>query len=173
MDVAMTARPTWLRVFAMLLGLALLAGLSATPARAIEPYPGETQEAFAARARLDQQAKLAAADAASGSPYQTHGGGGGGSLGGALKLGIVSLAMLAIGGLRMSRGIFRASRTIAKASGASTAGETFEDRLAERLRELERTDALPTAPLPATQPVASAPPRPMVAGPRTFGKRVA
>lgn len=163
----MTGQRTRLCAFAMFLGLALTIGLSAGPARAIEPYPGETQEAFAARAQLEQQAKLAAADAASGKSSSA-----GGAMGSALKLSAFGLVMLVVGGWRMSRGIMRASQKIAQAGGAGRAGESFEERLAERLRELERTDAIPTAPLPAAPIAAVPPPRAMNAGPRTFGKRV-
>lgn len=169
----MTAIRIRARVLAMLIGLAVLVALGAAPARAIEPYPGETQEAFAARAQLEQQRKLAEADAAAGAPYRALAGqGGAGSLGGALKLGAISLGLLIVGGLRLSRGIMGASQKIAKASGAGRSSESFEERLAERLRELERNDAIPTAPLPSAQPIAATPPRPIVVGPRTFGKRV-
>lgn len=169
----------WLRGIAMLFGLALLAGVG-SPARAIEPYPGETREAFVARSALEQQRKLAEADAAS----QALGGGFAGSSsasgGGGFKFGMFGLVALVLGGLRLSRGIFRASRAITGTGGVARRSESFEDRLAEKLRELERaTPSQPHAPalpqMPAipvsTQSPADAPPRP-APGPRTFGRRV-
>lgn len=168
----------------MLFGLVVLIGLTA-PANALEPYPGETREAFVARSALEQQRKLAEADAAAGAltPGLASGGGTESSGGfGGLQFGAAGLAMLLLGGLRMSRSIFRASRSLTKKPGGQIAGvDTFQDRLAARLRELDQPSPLPSAtPVPqhgvTPEPTADPqPPRlisPVATGPRTFGRRV-
>ena len=89
-----------------------------------------------------------------------------------LLYGVLTLLGLAMTCWRLARGIVRASRSVARAGGAGRTRGSFEERMAERMRELERTDP----------PIASAPDNPQtVAGPppvahtaagvRTFGRR--
>lgn len=167
----MTLPRIWPRVIAMLFGLTLLVATD-TPAWAIDPYPGETREAFVARSALEQQRKLADADAAAQALGSGFAGGDTGSTAGIFKFGMFGLVALALGALRLSRGIFRASRVIAKTSGIGSGGASFEDRLAEKLRELQAAEQPPQAqaPNPAdAAPMLQAAPAPP--GARTFGRR--
>lgn len=175
----MTLPRTRSRAIALLFGPVLLAGLG-TPARAIEPYPGETREAFVARSALEQQRKLAEADTAAGelAPGFASGGDAGSPLGDHFRFGMFGLVTLVLVALRVSGGILRASRALTKVGGVRAKTDSFEDRLAEKLRELERTNPVSQS-RPEPQHVsvsAEPPPAPLPtpqfpAAPRTFGRR--
>lgn len=148
----------------------------------IERRPGESIDAYHARARAEARNRSGDGAAASAAPARS---GAGGAIGSAFVGILFMLAVIVWLGRTLSRRQRRAALARGAEGRCDPAAPSFEERVAARLRELDATQAAPAAaaaPVTAAAepnvamaaPAVAPPPVPPVQRPgvRTFGRRV-